>query len=686
MNHDSSPGPELSRRETIRALAGVATVGTLSLAGCSSLGGEPSPDAAATEMAPERAEELAQRFAPTWYFDAKERWFPTDPRPYTSEQDGDTVVDGFDAFDGYSADFDGADAPPNPTVFYRALRFEDSPLAVVQWWAYSAFDQFSTNFHWHDWEVLHAYIDLDTETPQLYVASAHSRKVPNNEHLDPPETPRILTELGSHSSALSVNNRLDSFQRLPGSDTVADITNGALGALEALGELPVAYGLPRDEGLRLPFLIPHLDDQPIHEHPDLPSVDRESLIDEALTVSRFEDLASPPAELPTRETGVEFASEARGGEADVTYDLVPSAELEHIDAFTGPQLSFEFAVPGFVEDQIAGHITTTGVPWQQPRYDDPPQDISDPSHRQTLADRYDAIGEPGGINRLIAATRQAVETEEAPDGEGLETEAPTVESLAFIESEPEAVPTFHGAVVAQDLPEGDHRLTLNSAGNAPHSETVSVDPETDTLAGVEGTIPQVANEQALKLSVDPEAAEAELDRLAVEDDFAGRLYDAPLEGPDSVYVHRQGAFTAEVEDRDAELGAFRVNPGDEERVTIDRPETGKAVLSTYVADVMKESQATVEERTTGRGNAVSGLLNAMDAVASAAERAAERAEAGNPGRADEALDRVVERLNALTDRLESARGDLPDSVGNALERRFDQSQRRADQALAAEKL
>lgn len=62
-----------------------------------------------------------------------------------------------------------------------------------------------------------------------------------------------------------------------------------------------------------------------------------------------------------------------------------------------------------------------------------------------------------------------------------------------------------------------------------------------------------------------------------------------------------------------------------------------------------------------------------------------RAEAGNPGRADEALDRAVERLGALVDRLESARGDLPDPVGNALERRFDQSQRRADQALAAEK-
>ncbi|MFB6359924.1 MAG: hypothetical protein ABEH59_01225 [Halobacteriales archaeon] len=681
----ADPDPRCSRRALLRGAAGTATLGFLPLAGCSSGSDSPS-DATSTVLSDDRARELAEQFAPTWYFDAHERWFPTDPRPYTSEQDGQTVVDGFDAFDGYSARFDEAGAPPNPTVFYRALQYEDSPLGVVQWWAYSAFDQFSTNFHWHDWEVLHAYIDLDTETPQLYVASAHSRKVPNNEYLDPPETPRILSELGSHSSALSVNERLDSFQRLPGSGAVADITNGALEALELLGNLPIAYGLPRDEGLRLPFLIPQLDDRPIHDHPDLPSVEREMLIDEALTVSRFEDLASPPADLPARETGVAFVSEATAEDGDVSYSLEPIADLEHIDDFTGPQLSFEFAVPGFIEDRIASHITTTGVPWQQSRYDDPAQDISDPSHRQTLAERYDAIDPPGGTNRLIAAAKQAVETEAAPDGEGLETEDPTVESLAFIESEPEAVPTFHGAVVAQDLPEGDHRLTLNSAGNAPHSETVSVDPDAAAVAGVEGTIPQVANEQAVKLSVDPEAVEAELERLAVEDDFAGRLYDAPLEGPDSVYIHRQGAFTAEVEDRDAELGAFRVNPSEEERVTIDRPETGKAVLSTYVADVIEGSKATVEERTTGRGNAVSGLLNAMDAVAAAAERAAERAEAGNPGQADEALGRVVERLDALVDRLESARENLPDPVGNALERRFDQSQRRADQALAAEKL
>ncbi|NIS37091.1 MAG: hypothetical protein GWN07_39755, partial [Actinobacteria bacterium] len=99
-----------------------------------------------------------------------------------------------------------------------------------------------------------------------------------------------------------------------------------------------------------------------------------------------------------------------------------------------------------------------------------------------------------------------VESDDAPDGEGLTVEEPTVEGLALLESEPEAVPTFRGAVVAEDLPEGDHRLTVNAPGNAPHSESVAVGAEGDAVAGVEGSIPMVANEAAVKLGVDPDAS------------------------------------------------------------------------------------------------------------------------------------------------------------------------------------
>jgi hypothetical protein len=278
-------GPSVDRRTVLGALAGA---GAASLTGCGAL--EAGEDAGTTGVDDGIARELAAAFAPTLYFDAAERWFPTDPRPYERDADGETVVDGFDAFDGYTHRYGDAESPPDPTVFHHVVRYEDSPLAVVQYWWYSAFDQFTTNFHWHDWEVLHVFVDVgraDDEAsgdlsadpgdwdPQLYVASSHSRKVPNNEFLDPDRetVPRVLSELGSHSSALSLNEERDAFQRLPLDGTPADITNSAVEAIENLADTPIAYGLPRDEGSRLPYAVPELDGAPVYDHDRLPSVD-----------------------------------------------------------------------------------------------------------------------------------------------------------------------------------------------------------------------------------------------------------------------------------------------------------------------------------------------------------------------------------------------------------------------------
>src|SRR6056297_2023915 len=275
----ASPRLQLTRRSLLASL-GVA--GTASLAGCSA--SEPAPDRTTTTLSEERTRELAAKYAPTLYFDAAEKWFPTDPRTYESEQDGKTVVDGFDALNDYTAASKESDTPPELTMFYHGVSYEDSPLSVVQFWYYSAFDQFTTNFHWHDWEVLHVFVDTETGEPQLYVASSHSRSVPNNEFLDPdPEmVPRILSELGSHSSALSINDVPDRFQRVAIEDLLADITNTAIEGIEDLAdlEIPLAYGLPRDEGSRLPFLVPEYEGVPIYEHERLPSVTRESLIDD----------------------------------------------------------------------------------------------------------------------------------------------------------------------------------------------------------------------------------------------------------------------------------------------------------------------------------------------------------------------------------------------------------------------
>jgi hypothetical protein len=653
------------------------------------------PDGPATEADDREARRLAERFAPVLYFDANERWFPTDPRPYQRERGDETIVDGFDAFDGYTRRYEEADEPPDLTVFYRVVRYDESPLAVVQFWYYSAFDQFTTNFHWHDWEVVHVFVDTESTDPQLYVASAHSRKVPNNEYLDPdPETvPRVLSELGSHSSTLSLNDRDDSFQRLPTGGVPADITNRALDVVGSLAEIPAAYGLPRDEGARLPYLVPELDGGPVYEHERLPAVSRSSLVADDLTVRSFDDLSAPPSDLPARETGVVFDLRGRaGGEGDVAYELLPTAEVEHIGAFTGPQLSFEFAIPAFAEDAVADHITTTSAPWTQPRYDNPAADVTDPAHRSALADRYEAVGEPSPGNAVVAAVSEAVQNAAAPDGEGLTTERPSIEAIALLQSDPVAVPTFGGIVMVRDVDAGDHRLTINGAGLAPHSERTSVtDGDTATVAGVDGEIPLVAAGDAVKLRVDPGGADGELTNLAVEDDFAGRLYDAPLDGPDVVYVHRGGAYTTEVRDAEGAIGAFRVNPADGATATIDRPRTGKASLAEFLATLSAETgdrvaAAREDGRRRGSANAVRGLVTALGAVGSAAERAAERARGGDRGGADRALRAVASNIERTSGRLDEARGGLPDPVAAAVNRRLDQARKRADQALASSKL
>jgi hypothetical protein len=676
------------------------------LGGSSGDGGNSTDDGASGRTpagaSGERARELAERFAPVLYFDDAELWFPTDPRPYTSQGDDGTVVNGFDALNGYSRRRRETDGPPEPTVFFRAVEYEASPLAVVQFWFYSAFDQFTTNFHWHDWELLQVFVDTDSGEPVLYDASAHSRSVPNNEFLDPePARPRLLSELGSHSSALSVNDRPERFDRYLDGDRIADITNSALDAGGPLEGLPAAYGLPRDEGFRLPYVIPELDGAPVYEHERLPAVERADLVAPALTVRSFDALAAPPSELPGRETGTVLDHQDReDADADAGYALVPMGELEGIAAFTGPQLSFEFAVPGFAEDAVASHLTTVPTPWSQPRYDDPATDVTGPVHRSTLAERYDAIDPGGPVGSVIAGVTGAVESATAPDREGLTTEPMPVEAVALLESEPTAVPTFRGAAVVKGVDPGDHRLTVNAPGLAPHSERMAAGEETTTV-GVGGEIPLVARENATKLRVDTEGTAASLERLAVEDDFAGRLYDAPLSGRDAVYVHRGGAFAAEVEDADGELGAFRVNPADEQEVTIDRPDTGKASLASFLSTLTSETAAAVraleddsdDDGDGGSGSApaadpgpVRGLSRALEAVATAAGRAAEAAGNGNGNGADRRLRAARNGLETVASRLERATEDLPEGRARSVENRLAQARRRTDQALAAGKL
>lgn len=702
MTDDGDAG--FDRRTLLGAVAGL---GGGALAGCSAL--SPDPEAETTAVDPETARELAERFAPTLYFDAYEEWYPTDPQQYTSERDGNTVVHGFDAVDGYHGEFDGGDDPPEPTSFYHVVGYEDTSLVAVQYWFYYVFDQFSCNFHWHDWEVLHVFVDTETGEPQLHVASSHSRDVPNNEFLDPdPDVvPRILPELGSHSSTLSVNEEPDRFQRFGGGDLIADVTNEAIEEIEDLVDIPLAYGLPRDEGARLPMVIPELDGVPLYEHDSVPSFTRDSLIDEKLTVRSFAELESPPTDLPLRETGLVFEHEARNGDSDVTYALRPTAEIEHISAFTGPQLSFEFPVPEPLEDAVSHHISVTGTPWEQPRYDDPMADITASAHRDALAGRYEAISDPGLTDALVARVTETTTSEDAPDDEGLTTVETTQEAVALLESDPQMRPTFSGVAVFGDVEPGEHRLTVNAAGSAPHSEHLEVTDDGDDnpfrRAGVDGEVPVVARDEATRLELSDDEGDTDVVRTAIEDDFAGRIYDSAVDGRDTVFVHEGGAYTTEVRDSDDEIGAYRVNPepGSDAEIRIDRPVTGKASMAGYLADVAEETRAAVAAvgsegdqddgggrsgdggDTDGPENAVRGLERALEAVVEAAEQAGERARDGDRGGTDQQLEAVTQRLETVGDRLAEASEDLPSELSNAAERRLEQADRRADQAQAA---
>jgi len=615
----AAPGGH-SRRDV---LAVGAAAGAASLAGCSGFGASDDSQET-TALDGERARTLAAAHAPDLYFGVGERWFPTDPREYLD--DGETALDGFAAFDGYARAFDEAGEPPNRTAFYNVRRYVDTDLVVVQYWFYSAFDQFTVNFHWHDWEVLQVFLDVSEDAgdpevgdPNLLVASAHSRKVPNNEFLDP-ETDRaaVISEVGSHSSALGVNETRDAFERLATSTDIPDVSNGPLAPLE----IPAAYGLPRGEGYRLPFSLPELDGAPIHEHPDLPNVTRDHLVPPEMTVESVRGLPSPPDDLPLRETALMFAFEGADGaaDADYTYSLTPMADLG-VEAFTGRQLSFEFAVPSFAEDAFASHITTTGSPKDQPRYGNPVADVTDPRHRSALSERFD-VDVTGLAGDVVGVLREATASDGAPGSNGVDTSDPAVEGIALLESDPEAVPTFTGVVALRDVPEGDHRLTVNGAGVAPYSQGLAHEEDGEaTTAGVDGAVVVPPNEAAVKVRAEPAADAPGVARVAVEDDYAGAVYDAPPPSvaagdgepagtepadatatatPDgdagnrgvAVYAHRDGAYTTEIEDEEGAVGAFRVNPGaDQPTATIAEPRTGKASLTSFLLTLLTETTA-----------------------------------------------------------------------------------------------
>jgi len=353
-------------------------------------------------------DELAARFAPTLFFDAAEPWFPTDPRPYTVEEDGETVVDGFVAFDGYHERYDEADEPPNPTVFYNGVQYEDSPrgrpvLALLRV------------------RPVHGQLPLARlgSAPRLrrprhgrsptvrrqFALSAACRTTSFSTRTPTP-VPRILSELGSHSSTLSVNENPASSnasaRRVARGHHEHDDRHGR----GPPSGFPSRTGSPRRgcgsrssfrstraNALRSPGpLVGHgrlAGRRRAHDSvarrvgiaPDRPSVPRDGNRLPAprarpTTATGLDGRRRPPTRSPSRSSGT-TSSRARS--------------WRRISAFTGPQLSYEFAVPEIVEDAVASHITTTGIPWKQPRYQNPALDITAGTTGLSSPDRYDAI-------------------------------------------------------------------------------------------------------------------------------------------------------------------------------------------------------------------------------------------------------------------------------------------------------
>ena len=644
---------------------------------------ETPPGAAETPAEPPR---VVQRYAPDLYFGALEKWFPTDPRPYIVETDTGPVVDGFTALDQYSATFRETGTPPAPTVFYNVV--EAAPgVDAVQYWLYSAFDQFTVNFHWHDWELLQVFVDRESGDPLLLCASAHSRTSPNNEYLDPElpagARPGVLSEVGSHSSASEVNGLVPSFERLPIDDLVSDVTNDALDVSAAV-RAPFAYGLPRDEGARLPFVLPELDGVPLHEHPSL-SIERTDLIDDRVTVRSWAGLPTPPEALPLREPGLVIAHPDSAAEADATYALEPLAPLEgEIGDFVGPQLSFEFAVPGLVEDAVASHITSVGIPWEQARFTDPLADVTDPAHRR----RIDGAEPDGLTNRVVGRVRQLKAGTAGALGGVVEDAADAVAGVAGVSlfplptelavrlasEDPTATVTRGGVFEYLRVGPGPHLLIANGPGYAPIAARFTHDGGT-VSAGDDGELAVVASEDAGWIRGDARETGGVV-RVRIAEDYAGTVYDGePVERDRfAVAVHRGGRYTIEVVDREGRRGAYRVTPDsfdDDGNAARRRVRTGRLALAqTLVAELdalyaLAEALASdhreqsgdsetdrngAEDRESASGNPVlDGVARAREAAAGAVTAA----ETGDRAAADDRLSASVASLREVRDELAS---------------------------------
>jgi hypothetical protein len=367
---------------------------------------------------------------------------------------------------------------------------------------------------------------------------------------------------------------------------------------------------------------------------------------------------------------------------------------EAVDGFVGPQLSFEFAIPGFLEDQYASHITSVGIPWEQPRYTDPLADVTDPTHRE----RIDGERPAGLRNRVVGRVRQlgagaggALDSVSATAREALDGlvdvslyDLPT-EVAVRLASNPEATVTRHGVFGLLGVDAGEHLLTINGPGFEPLAQRFVHDGGL-FQAGGDGELTLVATEDAGWIRGDGRSTTG-IAHVRVIEEYAGVVYDGrPVEDDRfAVAVHRAGHYTVEIEDRDGRLGAYRITPesfdeaGNAIREAVD---TGKRSLITTLVDELRDGRELAASLADGEDNEILNRLSRAQEEAAAAATAAER---GDARTADRQLSTVRSLLTEALDILSSEdQRAYSDAAVAALEPRLQALVDRAESAVDTE--
>lgn len=685
--------------------------------------------------------QLANRFAPTLHFGEHEKWFPTDPRKFLEdenvpsdacENDGDNIVCGFNALNKYTRLLNGSGgAPPFPTVFYDftvagedGIDFtvaeddpiEDKPLIVVSYWFYYVFNQF-LNSHMHDWSVLHVYLDNrgDSPKPVLLVGRAHGPGkailgVENNEYFKPKredvdseigQPTGVLEEVGAHASVTDINDRRTTFE--PIGENI-DITNGP----DIMNSLPDGegdpYGLPRDEGATIPYIMPRVGNTELYQHEDLPDVDRSDLIEELTLRSPtgseifgfcgvFPEPPSDP-DLPVRTHGRTVVNAESDLSGDHEYDLARLQDLEsQIDEFTGEKLDIDVCI-SFLDDIFLSKDFEP--PDLQTSDYDPFLDISEPAHRDQFAALFDFLTlENSGISIVEG---EAFETKPGSEGEIKEDFTDikdeladliefslfpvSIESMIILESEDIVLPTANGRFSIQAVP-GEHRLIINGPGYAPYAEKFDLS-DTGHQAGGAGRVSLVPNSDSVKIGGELSGAEGGIQQIQIANDYVGELYDSrpPVEkNAFAVYVPESGTYTVEITDNDGKKGAFRIDPEPGEDEVVVDIRTGKASLASYLAafliDIAETSRSVVENK-----GLAEGLADKFNAASASASRATDYARKGRDKQANNQLRTARNQINAAMNQIKAQRGkELSEAAATLISDLAKQADAKAEEAI-----